>query len=131
MTTCDQRTDALRQALRIAFGATAIIAGADKFANILTDWAQYVSPIASNLIPFSPQVLMQVAGLVEIAVGVMLLTRWTLVAGYILAAWLTAIALNLAITGQFWDIAVRDLLLALSAYTLAELTSVCQANPRT
>jgi hypothetical protein len=121
--------DRARRLLRVGFGATAIVAGADKFFNVLTDWTMYLSPLAEALSPVSAQASMQIAGLVEVLVGIALLTRWVRPASYILAAWLGAIALNLLLTGDYFDIAARDVVLALAAYTLAKLTTATHETP--
>jgi hypothetical protein len=65
---------------------------------------------------------MYVVGIIEMIVGLAILTRWTLLGSYVATAWLIAIAVNLITTGRYFDIAVRDLALAVSAYTLASLT---------
>ena len=49
---------------------------------------------------------------------------------WIAAAWLVLIALNLATLGLF-DIAVRDLAMAVGAYTLARLAELRQESPAT
>jgi hypothetical protein len=67
---------------------------------------------------------MHLAGVIEIAAGLIVLSRWTLVGSYIVSAWLVAIAVNLVTTGQFFDVAVRDLVMSAAAYTLAQLTAV-------
>lgn len=109
-------------ALRTGLGLMALLAGFDKFLNILTNWTMYVSPLAEWALPISPETLMHVVGIVEMAVGVAILTAWTRLGAYVAAAWLIAIALNLVSTGMFYDLAVRDVILAISAYTLARLT---------
>jgi uncharacterized membrane protein YphA (DoxX/SURF4 family) len=108
--------------LRLGLGLMALLAGIDKFFNLLTSWTMYVSPLAERVLPVPPEVLMRVIGLVEIGVGLAILTSWTRAGAYIAAVWLVAIALNLASTGMFLDLAVRDVVLALAAYTLARLT---------
>jgi hypothetical protein len=65
---------------------------------------------------------MHVAGIVEMAVGILILTRWTRVGAYLASAWLLSIALNLVTTGSFMDVAVRDLAMSVGAWTLARLT---------
>lgn len=114
--------------LRIGLGLMALLAGIDKFFNLLTTWTMYVSPLAEQTLPVTPEVLMQTVGLVEVAVGVAILTAWTRIGAYLAAVWLTAVAVNLLATGMFYDLAVRDLILALSAYTLARLTEVQAAS---
>lgn len=109
-------------ALRIALGATPVLAGLDKFFNLLTHWEQYLNPLALRLIPVSPGTFMRAAGVVEVLVGLAILTRWTRLGAYVATAWLVGIALNLVAMGAFLDVAVRDLVIALGAFTLAQLT---------
>jgi hypothetical protein len=70
----------------------------------------------------SPATFMHLAGVVEIAVGLAILTRWSREAGYVAMVWLALIAINLVTTGKFLDVAVRDVEMAIAAYTLARLT---------
>jgi hypothetical protein len=75
-------------------------------------------------LPIGAASFMHWVGVIEIIAGLIVLSRWTLVGSYIVAGWLVAIALNLITTGQFLDIAVRDLVMAAAAYSLAQLTAV-------
>jgi uncharacterized membrane protein YphA (DoxX/SURF4 family) len=109
-------------ALRLTFGLVPFLAGLDKFFNILTDWAQYQSPLLQQFLPISATSFMYVVGIIEMVVGLAILTRWTLPGSYVAMAWLVAIAVNLLTTGRYFDIAVRDLALAVAAYSLAVLT---------
>ena len=106
----------------MAFGVVPFLAGLDKFFNLLADWPRYLSPAAEAILPVSGQTFMYFAGLVEMAVGLAILTRWTVIGSYVAAAWLVAIATNLVVGGAFLDVAVRDLVMATAAYTLARLT---------
>src|SRR5512137_1937829 len=108
MNNLDSRLNSAWWGLRIGLGAAAFLAGLDKFFNLLADWAAYLSPIAVNLLPLSPAVLMRAIGVVEMAVGLAILTRWTRLGSYVAMLWLLAIAANLVTTGRFFDIAVRD-----------------------
>lgn len=121
-------------ALRVTFGLLPIAAGLDKFFNLLTSWEQYVSPLASVVLPFGGSVLMRGIGLVEIAVGLLILSKWTRIGAYVASAWLALIAVNLIATGHFFDIAARDLALAVGALALARLqearTDTVAAAPR-
>lgn len=110
--------------LRIAFGLMALLAGLDKFLNLLTDWEQYASPLVLAVVPLSAGALMRVAGVVEMAVGAAVLLGLTRLGGYVVAAWLSLIALTLVTTGHYFDVAVRDLVLACGAFTLARLSEV-------
>lgn len=109
-------------ALRIGLGVGPFLAGLDKFFNLLTDWGMYLSPTMAKFLPVSGPVFMRTAGVIEMIVGVAILTRWTRIGAYVASAWLVCIALNLLTTGNFFDIAVRDVEIALGAYTLARLT---------
>lgn len=117
----DHRTEDAYWALRLVFGLVPIVAGLDKFTNLLTDWTQYLSPFAVRLLPVSPATFMGIAGIVEIVVGIGVLAGYARVFGWIAAAWLAAIALNLLTTGRFFDVAARDAALAVSAFALARL----------
>ena len=103
-------------------GATALLAGLDKFFNLLADWPGYLSPIAAQLLPFSPSGFMHIVGVIEMAVGITILIGFTQLGGYVAAVWLLCIAVNLVTTGHYFDIAVRDIGLAIAAFTLARLT---------
>jgi uncharacterized membrane protein YphA (DoxX/SURF4 family) len=125
----DSRLTSAFWTLRIAFGLTAFLAGLDKFLNLLTNWEKYASPLLLDLVPLSAGTLMRVAGLIEIVAGVAVLAGVTRLGGYVIAAWLTLIALSLLTTGQFFDVAVRDLVMACGAFVLARLSEVRQELP--
>jgi uncharacterized membrane protein YphA (DoxX/SURF4 family) len=109
-------------ALRVVLGAAAFLAGLDKFFNLLADWPAYLSPLATHVIPMSASALMHVVGVIEMVVGAAILVGFTQLGGYIAAVWLLCIAVNLLTTGRYFDVAVRDMALAVSAFTLARLT---------
>ena len=111
-------------AIRIGLGAAAFLAGLDKFFNLLTNWEMYLSPLASKMLPVSDVTFMHIVGIIEMVVGLAILTRWTRIGSYVAMVWLVAIALNLLTTGRFFDVAVRDLLMAISAFTLGRLTEI-------
>ena len=119
----DHRLDVSWWALRIALGLMPIIAGIDKFFNKLADWGMYLSPYA-KVIPVSTATFMHVVGLVEIIAGLIVLSRWTKIGSYIVMLWLIAIAVNLVTTGMFYDLAVRDLEIAVGAFVLSQLTAI-------
>lgn len=123
----DTRLETPTQTMRIAFGLMATLAGLDKFLNILADWGNYVSPLAVELLPFSPGTFMGVVGIVEIAVGVAILAIAPRIGAYVAGAWLLLVAANLVLAG-YLDVAVRDVVLAASALTLARLLEVREAQ---
>jgi len=125
--TTDRGVESARQALKVAFGVVPFLAGLDKFFNLLADWPRYLSPAAEAILPVSAQTFMHFAGVVEMVVGIAILTRWTVIGSYVAAVWLVAIALNLVSSGHFLDVAVRDLVMAIAAYTLARLTEARSA----
>ena len=106
------------QMLRVALGLTATFAGLDKFFNILANWGAYVSPTLAGALPFSVGTSMAIVGVVEVAVGVAILTVAPRVGAYVASAWLLFVAVNLAVAG-FFDIAVRDVVMAIAAFALA------------
>jgi len=109
-------------ALRAGLGAAAFLAGLDKFFNLLADWPAYLSPLAARLLPMSASSFMHIIGTVEMAVGGVILAGYTQLGGYVAAAWLLGIAVNLVTTGHYFDVAVRDVTMAIAAFTLARLT---------
>ena len=121
--------EAPRLALRAAFGLVPLLAGLDKFFYLLTDWSQYVAPAARDILPVTPVQFLYVAGVIEIVVGLAILTRWTVIGSYVAAAWLLLIAANLVLAG-FYDVAVRDVVMAIAAMTLGRLTEVHEAAAR-
>jgi uncharacterized membrane protein YphA (DoxX/SURF4 family) len=108
--------------LRAVFGAVPIVAGLDKFTNLLTDWQQYLSPLVSRIVPAAT--FMHVVGVVEIVAGALVLSKFTRIGAYVVALWLVGIAFNLLTTGHYFDVAVRDLVMAAGAFTLAKLEEV-------
>ncbi len=111
-------------ALRIGLGLAAFLAGLDKFFNLLTDWEMYLSPLARDVLPVSPETFLRVAGVIEMLVGLSILTWWTRIGSYVAAVWLILISINLLTAENFYDIAVRDVEMAIAAFTLASLTEV-------
>lgn len=110
--------------LRLVYGLVPIVAGLDKFTNLLTDWTQYVNPILAGILPFSASTFMAIVGIIEIAAGVLVLTKYTRHAAYVVSAWLVLIAVNLLFTGKYFDVAARDVVMAAGAYVLAKLSEV-------
>lgn len=105
--------------LKIVYGLVPVVAGLDKFTNLLTNWEHYLSPLIARAIPAS--LFMHVVGVVEIVVGFIVLSRFTRLGAYLVSLWLLGIVLNLLTTGNYYDIAVRDFTMACGAYTLARM----------
>ncbi len=123
----DRGLNAAWWVLRIGLGLGVFLTGLDKYFNILTDWGMYLSPLAERVLPISGAAFMDVVGVVEMIVGLAILTRWTRMGSYVAMVWLLAIAVNLVSTKAFLDHAIRDIEIALSAFALAKLTETRQA----
>ncbi|HEY6385140.1 MAG TPA: hypothetical protein VIX91_05600 [Candidatus Acidoferrum sp.] len=120
----DKRLNASWWALRIGVGFGPIIAGVDKYFNKLTDWGMYLSPLATKFIPVSAPTFMHTVGVIEVIAGLTVLSKWTKIGSYIVMLWLVSIAVNLLTTGMFYDLAVRDVEIAVGAFALSQLTAV-------
>ena len=119
----DNRLNVGWWALRIGLGVGPIITGIDKYFNKLTDWGMYLSPMATKVVPISPATFMHIVGAVEIVAGLIVLSRWTKIGAYIVMLWLVGIAVNLLTTGMFYDLAMRDVEIAIGAFVLSQLTA--------
>ena len=108
--------------LRTVFTVAPILFGLDKFAEVLTDWERYLAPEFNDLIPGTAHQAMLIVGVVEIAAGV-LVAVLPRIGGYVVAAWLAGIILNLLLIGDFYDVALRDFGLLVAALALARLAS--------
>jgi len=123
MANFDGRVNVSWWALKIAVGIGPIIAGTDKFFNKLTDWSMYLSPLATRVVPVSATTFMHVVGVVEIIAGLIVLSRWTKLGSYIVVLWLLCIAVKLCTTGMFYDLALRDVEIAVGAFVLSQLSA--------
>jgi|SRR3569833_280196 len=115
----------IQTVLKFTYGLIPIAAGADKFTNILTDWSKYLHPSVASALPCKPSFFMMIVGVIEIIAGIIVLTR-PKIGAYIVSAWLILIALNLLASGNYLDIAVRDIAMAIGAFSLARLSTVTE-----
>jgi uncharacterized membrane protein YphA (DoxX/SURF4 family) len=120
----DDKLNSTWWTLRIALGVAPILAGLDKYFNLLTNWEAYLHPAVPQLLHIPAVTSMHVVGVIEIIAGIVVLSNFTRLGAYIVMAWLIGIALSLATQGRYFDIAVRDLLISVAAYSLAKLTEV-------
>ncbi|WP_270088022.1 hypothetical protein [Sphingobacterium sp. SYP-B4668] len=111
--------------LKYTFGIVPIVAGADKFTNLLTHWEQYISPSMAGVLPFPTSVFMMIVGVIEIVAGIIVLKK-AAIGGYIVAGWLTVIALTLLIGFNYVDVAVRDLVMAIAAFSMARISKLVE-----
>ncbi|QBI19157.1 hypothetical protein ER308_06110 [Egibacter rhizosphaerae] len=108
--------------LRVGFTVAPILFGLDKFFNVMVDWSTYLWPGVAELLPLSADGVMLVVGPVEILAG-LLVAAWPRIGGYVVAAWLAAIIVNLLLLGDAYDAALRDVGLLVGALALARLAA--------
>jgi hypothetical protein len=112
------------QALHWGFTAVPVIAGLDKFANLMTRWEDYVAPQVSTFLqshtPITTGQFMMGVGVVEILAGLLVAIR-PRIGGAVVGLWLAAIIGNLLIGMHYFDIALRDLGLMVGAFALGYL----------
>lgn len=116
-----QSSHQVQQVLKYTYGIVPIVAGLDKFTNLLTDWKAYLGGPVANLLPFSAASFMTIVGIIEIAAGLLVLAR-PKIGAWVVMAWLILIALTLLLSGRYFDVAVRDLVMAIGAFALAKLS---------
>src|SRR3954470_20120500 len=108
--------------LRIGFVVAPILFGLDKFADVLVDWRVYLAPQINDLIPGTAHQAMLAVGVIEIVAGLAVALRPKF-GGYLVAAWLAGIIVNLLLLADHYDVALRDFGLLLGALTLARLAT--------
>ncbi|MDQ3812796.1 MAG: hypothetical protein M3347_02465 [Armatimonadota bacterium] len=111
------------QILHLGFTIAPIAAGLDKFTHLLVDWDKYLAPFVNNLLGGHGHEFMLAVGVIEIIAGIGVALKPRLFA-YVVSAWLLGIVVNLLLSGQYYDIALRDFGLALGALALARLSHV-------
>src|SRR3954468_15269194 len=114
--------------LRVGFTVAPILFGLDKFLDWLVDWRLYLAPEINDLIPGNAHQAMLAIGLIEIVAGLVVAVRPKF-GGYLVAAWLGGIIVNLLVQADFYDIALRDFGLLLGALTLARLATAVERRP--
>lgn len=108
--------------LKFVFVIVPIVAGLDKFFNILVQWDTYLAPSMLEILPFSGETFMKIVGVIEITAGIIVAIK-THIGAYIVSIWLLLIALSLLFTWHHPDVAVRDIVMAISAYVLAKMST--------
>jgi hypothetical protein len=121
---CDPATHAFAL-LRMGFVVAPIVFGIDKFFDWLVDWQRYLAPEFNDLIPGNAHQAMLMVGVIEIIAGLVVAVRPKF-GGYLVAAWLGAIIVNLLVLGDYYDIALRDFGLLLAALALARLATAAE-----
>lgn len=118
-----QNVNSIFNILKFTFIIVPIAAGLDKFTNILCDWTQYINPTLLEMLPFSGGTFMMIVGIIEIVAGI-LVFKMPKIGGLVVSAWLVLIALSLLAGWNFADVAVRDLVMAVSAFSMAKMAQV-------
>ncbi len=121
----NSNVELVKSILKYTYGLVPIIAGFDKFANVLTDWGQYLPPGLSEIIPMEAGTFMIIVGVIEIIAGILVFLK-PKIGALVVMGWLTVIAVVLISSGHFIDVAVRDLVMAVGAFSLAKLSD---SNP--
>lgn len=106
--------------LQVGFVAMPILVGLDKFLHWMTNWDMYLASPIEKILPFRAHTFMMIAGVIEIAAGILVAWR-PRIGGFVVSAWLLGITVNLLIPPGFYDIALRDFGLALGAFSLGLL----------
>lgn len=119
----DRSLDSVYIPLKITYGLVPLLAGLDKFVGLLADWEHYVAPSLASMLPFSARTFMMIVGVIEMAVGLAILTKLTRLGAYVAMGWLALIAVNLVLAGMP-DVAVRDLAMAVGAYSLGTVAGL-------
>ena len=110
------------QILHLAFTVAPIVAGLDKFFNLLVNWEQYLPSFVNKLVGGHGHEMMLVVGVIEIIAGLGVFFKPKVFA-YVVSAWLLLIIANLLMIPGYFDVALRDFGLALGALALARLSS--------
>ena len=125
----DNRLSAAWWALRIGLGAGPIIVGLDvlqqnrRLGNV-------PEPVGYESRAREQYDIMHAVGVIgfnqleEIIAGSLVLSRHMKVGNYVVMLWLLGISINLVTTGMFFDLAMRDLGLAVAAFALSQLSAL-------
>ena len=108
--------------LRTVFTVAPVVFGLDKFTHWLVDWDRYLAPEIVDALPGTAHELMYVVGAIEVVAGLVVAVRPRF-GGYLVAAWLGGIIVNLLLQGDYYDIALRDFGLLVGALALARLAT--------
>jgi hypothetical protein len=111
--------------MKYTYVVVPIVAGIDKFTNLLTTWEEYLNPVIAGMLPFTGATFMMIVGIIEVVAGILVLIR-PKIGALVVCAWLVLIALTLLASGKFLDVAVRDLVMAAGAFSLWKLTGIVE-----
>ncbi len=106
--------------LKFAYGLVPIIAGVDKFTNLIVNWEEFLNPMIPQMLHLAPHTFMLMVGVIEIVAGLLVFLK-PRPGAFIVMAWLLGISLQLVMWGRHFDVAIRDTVMAIGACTLARL----------
>jgi len=122
METSTDKLNLVKRLLTITYGVIPIVAGADKFTNLLVDWSKYLHPALKAMLPIPESTFMLIVGVIEIIAGILVFIN-PAKGAYLVSVWLVLIALSLLASGSYLDVAVRDIAMAIGAFSLAQLST--------
>ena len=108
--------------LQAGFVVAPILAGADKFLDLLVRWEQYLAPLVPRITGIPAHTFMMIVGTIEIVAGIGVAVKPRLF-GVVVAAWLLGIVANLLLIPGYFDVALRDFGLSLGAVALSRLAA--------
>jgi len=111
---------------KYVYGLVPILIGLDKFTFFIVNWNTYVSPFVASLFPIV--YLVPVVGIIEIAAGLLILTKWQRFGAYLVAAWIGVIIVNLLMIGGLYDIILRDVAIAFAYVMFGLLTELKETS---
>jgi len=123
ITNSNQTVRSVWMVLKITFSVVPVVAGLDKFTDLLVNWDMYLHPGIASMLPFSVHTFMQIVGVIEIIAGILVFAK-PAIGGWVVMAWLICIALTLIASGNYLDVAVRDIVMSIGAMSLARLSKV-------
>ena len=123
ITNSSQRARSVWMILKITFSVVPVVAGLDKFTDLLVNWDMYLHPGIASMLPFSAHKFMQIVGVIEIIAGVLVFAKPS-IGGWVVMAWLICIAVTLIASGNYLDVAVRDIVMSIGAMSMARLSKV-------
>jgi uncharacterized membrane protein YphA (DoxX/SURF4 family) len=110
--------------LRTLFTVAPILFGLDKFFNVLTHpdhWSKYLAGWINGVVPGNADQCMYLVGVIEIVAGVLVAVAPRI------GAWVAGIIVNLLTLPGYYDVALRDFGLLVSAVALARLAQAAHA----
>jgi hypothetical protein len=113
--------------LRVGFTVAPVLFGLDKFFDVLVDWQRYLASGVDDLLPGTAHQAMLAVGVVEIVAGLVVAVR-PRIGGYLVAAWLVGIIVDLLLLGGAGDLVLRDVGLLVGALSLGRLADAFETG---